>query len=62
MTQQELDQAVADATSESLGTVRRRGFSIVQPLEVLDLADDCAQEPQTVDWDALADTWSRRVA
>lgn len=44
MTQAELDRAVAAATGESVGTVRRLGFSIV---EVPDPA------PRTVDWDEL---------
>ena len=54
MTQSELDQAVADATGESVQTIRRRGFSVVTPLKVFqpDDADDYAI-PNVVDWDAL---------
>ena len=32
MTQRELENEVASATGESLREIRRRGFSIVQPL------------------------------
>jgi hypothetical protein len=51
MSQQELDCAVAEATGESLRTIRRRGFSIVDPSE-----SDFDPEPnilpfQVVDWD-----------
>ncbi len=53
MSQQELDSAVAEATGESLRTIRRRGFSIIDPSE-----DDYDPEPnilpfQMVDWDQL---------
>jgi len=62
MTQAELEQAVADATGESLQTVRRRGFSIVQPLEVFDPDDACdPQPPQVIDWDAVPDRYARRA-
>jgi DNA-binding winged helix-turn-helix (wHTH) protein len=54
MTQSELNQAVADATGESVSTIRRRGFSVVTPLKVFqpDDADDYTL-PQVVDWDTL---------
>ncbi len=54
MTQGELNQAVADATGESVSTIRRRGFSVVTPLKVFqpDDADDL-RLPNIVDWDAL---------
>ena len=54
MTQAELNQAVADATGESVGTIRRRGFSVVTPLQVFDpdWNEDYAL-PNVVDWDAL---------
>jgi hypothetical protein len=54
MTQAELNQAVADATGESVHTIRRRGFSVVTPLTVFqpDDVDDYAL-PNVVDWDAL---------
>lgn len=51
MTQQELESAVARATGESMQTIRRRGFSIVDPRET-----DFDPEPnilpaQFIDWD-----------
>ena len=54
MTQAELNQAVADATGESVSTIRRRGFSVVTPLQVFDpdRNEDYAL-PNVVDWDAL---------
>jgi hypothetical protein len=53
MSQHELDSAVAQATGESLRTIRRRGFSIVDP-EVVDFDSEPNCLPaQTVDWDAL---------
>jgi hypothetical protein len=54
MTQAELNQAVADATGESVGTIRRRGFSVVTPLQVFDpdRNEDYALA-NVVDWDAL---------
>ena len=53
MSQYELDSAVAQATGESLQTIRRRGFSIIDPTQI-----DFDSEPnitgaQIVDWDAL---------
>lgn len=62
MTQQELDQSVAHATGESLHTIRRRGFSIVNLPDV-----DFDPEPnllpaQYVDWDALAQQTAGRAA
>ena len=54
MTQTELNHAVAEATGESVQTIRRRGFSIVTPLSVFqpDDADDYSL-PNVVDWDDL---------
>ena len=54
MTQAELNQAVADATGESVSTIRRRGFSVMTPLRVFepDQDEDYAL-PNVVDWDAL---------
>ncbi|QDU31352.1 hypothetical protein ETAA8_65070 [Anatilimnocola aggregata] len=54
MTQAELNQAVADATGESLRTIRRRGFSVVTPLQVFDPdQNDDYSLPSIVDWDVL---------
>lgn len=54
MTQAELNQAVAEATGESVHTIRRRGFSVVSPLTVFQPDDtDDYELPNVVDWDAL---------
>jgi hypothetical protein len=45
MTQRELERELAQATGESVSTIRSLGFSLVEPPEL---------EPLTVDWDALA--------
>jgi acetolactate synthase regulatory subunit len=53
MSQYELDSAVAQATGESLRTIRRRGFSIVDPeMTDFDSEPNCLPA-QMVDWDAL---------
>jgi hypothetical protein len=62
MTQAELNQAVASHTGESLRTIRRRGFSIVQPLQVFDPDDLMLADPQVVDWDEADAARSRTVA
>jgi hypothetical protein len=43
MKQAELDRELSDLTGESLGEIRRRGFSLVE----------VASEPLTIDWDEL---------
>lgn len=53
MTQQDLDAAVAVATGEAVRTIRQRGFSLVNPLEVYFDPDPDLCPPQTVDWDEL---------
>jgi hypothetical protein len=60
MSQQELDKEVAQATGESLSTIRRRGFGLERPLEDLD-GPVIFTMPQVVDWDA-ADRQRRRAA
>ena len=62
MTQQQLDQEVAEATGESLRTIRRRGFSIVNMAEA-----DFDPEPnilpaQFIDWDEMHAPRNRRAA
>jgi hypothetical protein len=53
MSQRELDSAVAEATGESLRTVRRRGFSIID-LQAADFdAEPNLLPAQGVNWDAL---------
>ena len=42
MTQQQIDQQVADATGEDIESIRNRGFSVVEPIERLDIPE--------VDW------------
>ena len=43
MTQAELERELSDLTGESLGEIRRRGFSLVE----------VAPEPLSIDWDEL---------
>jgi hypothetical protein len=53
MSQHELESAVAQATGESVRTIRRRGFSIIDP-DVADFDTEPNLLPaQIVDWDAL---------
>ena len=63
MTQAELNQAVADATGESVSTIQRRGFSVFTPLQVFnpDENDDYSL-PSVVDWDALERQQRRSAA
>lgn len=63
MSQQDLDRRVAAATGEGLGTIRRRGFSVM----TTDLPgdSDCGP-PQSIDWDSVAalgseDAFPRRL-
>lgn len=44
MTQAEFERELARQTGESLGTIRRRGFQLIEAPE---------PEPQVVDWDSL---------
>ena len=44
MTQSDLERELARKTGETMGTIRSRGFSFVEPPHL---------EPQTVDWDEL---------
>ncbi len=51
MSQDQLDRAVSDATGESLRTIRRRGFSIIDP-SVTDFDTEPNDLPaQVIDWD-----------
>ncbi len=52
MKQSHIDRAVARATGDTLGTVRRMGFSLVDPTADLDDLDELPT-PLTVDWDRL---------
>jgi hypothetical protein len=51
MTQSQLDREVAAATGETLSTIRRRGFSVVDAPCVH--ARKRPRQPRIVDWDAL---------
>ena len=51
MTQARLERAVARATGEDLSTIKRMGFSVVDPDQMED--DPEPALPQVVDWDAL---------
>jgi hypothetical protein len=53
MTQRELHRALSRATGESIGIIRRFGFSLVEPgASPLD-AEATDLPPQIVDWDAV---------
>ncbi len=54
MSQQELNEAVARMTGESIGVVDERGFSIADPLEVN--FDPELRRPWFLDWDSLLPT------
>ena len=60
MSQHDLDLAVASATGESLRTIRRRGFSVIEPADVLFDPEPDVRAAQYVDWDELERR--RRVA
>jgi hypothetical protein len=51
MTQRQLDHAVARATGDSLATIARMGFSIVDPLAAADDDSPTVFGPNLVDWD-----------
>jgi hypothetical protein len=60
MSQAEINQAVAAATGESIGTIRRRGFSIITPLNVFDPDGEDLALPQVIDWDCVeSDRYAR---
>ena len=49
----DLDQEVALATGEDLRTIRRRGFSLVDPHQVNFDPEPDLLPPQFIDWDEL---------
>ncbi|QDU96237.1 hypothetical protein [Lignipirellula cremea] len=51
MTQDQLDQCVANATGESLGDIRRMGFSLADPAESNFDPEPDDRMRQIVDWD-----------
>lgn len=56
MTQPELDFVVAMVTGECLSEIRRRGFSIADPVDVHFDPEPCAVPPQWLDWEQVQDT------
>ena len=52
MKQADLNRAVALATGESMSTVKRLGFLLAEPDEVIDPAAE-ESGPYVIDWDAL---------
>jgi hypothetical protein len=58
-TQHELERQVAAATGESVATIRRRGFSIV---DLAESKPEVIQAPQCYDWDQLDSRPLRLVA
>ena len=62
MTQQQLDRAVAQATGESLATIRRHGFSLVTPLSIFDPDADELSQPLILDWDQVEANRNSRAA
>jgi hypothetical protein len=63
MTQKDVDRAVSRATGESLATVRRHGFSIVEVYDDDDPESDVAEVValRIIDWDQQQ-TLQRRAA
>jgi hypothetical protein len=52
MTQQDIDEAVATATGESVALINGRGFLIADPLDVH--FDPEPRQPLVLDWDSMA--------
>ena len=53
MTQNDLNRAVAEATGETVTTIRDLGFSIADPVEVCHDPEPSALDVNVVDWDEL---------
>lgn len=53
MTQSQLDRAVAHATGDTLVTIRRVGFGVIDPNAMLEDLEACDRPPQIIDWDDL---------
>ena len=51
MTRSRVERAVARVTGESLATVQRLGFSIIEPRLIV--SGDPPAKPSIVDWDLL---------
>jgi hypothetical protein len=52
LSQHDLDLEVARATGESLGTIRRRGFSIIDPSETQFDTEPDDTPAMVLDWDS----------
>ena len=52
MTQLQIDIAVSRATGETVREIRRRGFNLADPSEVV-FDPEPSRRPQVVDWDEL---------
>ena len=52
MKQADLDRAVARATGETVSTIKRLGFLLADPTEMLDPDSDDAG-PYVIDWDEV---------
>lgn len=53
VTQKQLEREVAEALGEDLQEIRRRGFSLADPLDVDFDPEPDDLPPQVVDWDSL---------
>ena len=62
MTQQQLEREVAEATGESLRTIHRRGFSIVDMQQTEFDPEPNILPAQVVDWDDVQASRYRRAA
>ena len=54
MTQQDIDEAVATATGESVALINDRGFGIADPLDIY--FDPEPRRPLVLDWDRMSPT------
>ena len=52
MTQAELNRAVAQATGETVTTIRELGFGLADPDEVSHDPQPCDLDVEAIDWDA----------
>ncbi|WDI43767.1 hypothetical protein [Bremerella sp. P1] len=49
----EFDQAVAEATGESLSEIRHRGFTLADPADANFDPEPDVREPLFIDWDEM---------
>jgi hypothetical protein len=62
MTQQQLERELAQTTGESLRTIRRRGFSLVNMTEAEFDPEPNSLPAQFIDWDELHAPRTNRAA